>query len=302
MNRFEVHARIPELLAPLKSLARNLWFAWHPEAVSLFQRIDRGLWRECGHNPLLLLSRVEANRLETLARDPGFLSEMERVVEAFEAYINPVAGFTFGLDRPFEARVAYFSPEFGLSESIPVYSGGLGVLAGDHLKSASDLGIPLVGVGLLYHEGYFRQYLNADGFQQEAYPRTDFFHLPIDPVLDKAGSPVRVEIPLAEHTVRVGAQRLMVGRVPLYLLDTNLEENPPEFREIYGQISTGRCEMHPPEIVLGVGGFRLLSAIGRRRILPHERGHSAFSALERMRTRRAGPPSTPRNGARHDRL
>ena len=285
MERFEVHARLPKALAPLERIARNLWFAWHPEAVTLFQRIDRGLWSSTSHNPLLLLSRVEPERLAELAKDEGFVAEMERVEGELALYLKRKPAFTFGLADPFEARVGYFSPEFGLAESVPVYSGGLGILAGDHLKSASDLAIPLVGVGLLYHEGYFRQYLNADGFQQEDYPRADFFHLPIEEVRDAKGQPLRVEVPLANRTVQVAAHRLMVGRVPLYLLDTNLEENPPDLREITAKLYGGDREMRiRQEIVLGVGGVRVLTAIGEKPDVLHmNEGHSAFAALERMR-------------------
>lgn len=287
MKRFEVGPRIPEPLAPLERLAGNLWMHWQADATALFQRMDPVLWRKVHHNPLLLLARIDPARLEALAADRGFLAEVERVVARFDGYLENPPRFSFGLEAPLEGRIAYFSPEFGLAEFIPVYSGGLGVLSGDHLKSASDLGVPLVGVGLLYREGYFRQYLNADGYQQEAYPRVELFHLPLEPVLGPDGKPVRVEVPLAERKVAVTAHRLRVGRVPLYLLDSHLEENDEDLRGITAKLYGGDREMRiRQEMVLGVGGVRLLEAIGEAPDVLHmNEGHSAFAALERMRAK-----------------
>src|SRR5262249_54870713 len=181
--------------------------------------------------------------------------------------------------------IAYFSAEFGIHESVPVYSGGLGVLSGDHLKSASDLGLPLVGVGLMYREGYFRQYLTVDGWQQERYPENDFFNLPLVPELQKDGSPVLVSVQLPGREVHMRVWRIQVGRVPLYLLDTTIPQNSPEDRTITARLYGGDNDMRiRQEIVLGVGGVRALRALGRKPTVCHmNEGHSAFCGLERIR-------------------
>src|SRR5438105_3176242 len=183
---------LPERLRPLQKLAYNLWWCWHAEAVELFRRVNPDLFEALDHSPIRLLGATEQSRYDELEQDDGFLAHMDRVEESLDRYLAAPTWFgeTFEFDEA--ARVAYFSAEFGIHESIPVYSGGLGVLAGDHLKSASDLGVPLVGVSLMYREGYFRQYLNADGWQQERYPENDFFNLPLILEVDDAGRPVLV--------------------------------------------------------------------------------------------------------------
>ncbi|MFQ3650373.1 MAG: DUF3417 domain-containing protein [Gemmataceae bacterium] len=189
---FVVQPRLPERLAALHKLAYNLWMTWNPEATALFRRIDRELWKETDHSPVKLLGRVPQARYEQLARDEGFLAFLDRVEAQFDAYMNTRSTwFTENYSGP-SPTIAYFSAEFGLHESVPVYSGGLGVLSGDHLKSASDLGLPLVGVGLMYREGYFRQYLTVDGWQQERYPENDFFNLPLIAEQNEAGEPLTV--------------------------------------------------------------------------------------------------------------
>src|SRR5262249_53190868 len=182
-------------------------------------------------------------------------------------------------------RMAYFSAEFGIHESVPIYSGGLGLLAGDHLKSASDLGLPLVGVGLMYREGYFRQYLNVDGWQQERYPENDFFNLPLIPETKQDGTPLLVAAPLPGREVQCRVWRIQVGRVPLYLLDTNIPQNSPEDRTITGRLYGGDNDMRiRQEIVLGIGGVRALRALGKPPTVCHmNEGHSAFCGLERIR-------------------
>jgi starch phosphorylase len=224
--------------------------------------------------------------LEQLLRDDGFLAHMDRVEEHFDRYMSSSTWYqeTYGDSSP--CRVAYFSAEFGIHESIPVYSGGLGVLAGDHLKAASDLGIPLVGVGLMYREGYFRQYLNVDGWQQERYPENDFFNLPLIPETKKDGSPLLVTAPLPGREVQCRVWRIQIGRVPLYLLDTNIPQNSPEDRTITARLYGGDNDMRiRQEIVLGIGGVRALRALDKPPSVCHmNEGHSAFSGLERIRT------------------
>ncbi len=282
---FSVLARLPERLKPLEELASNLWFSWHHEIGNLFRRMDAELWESSKHNPVYMLGAISQERLEELADDAGFLAQTDRLYEELERYVSvqpsPVPEAQ-DLDR---FCVAYFSAEFGLAECLPIYSGGLGVLAGDHLKSASDLNFPVVGIGLFYHEGYFQQYLNADGWQQEAYPENDFSTMPVQLMRDENGRPIMVDVFIRSDSVKVQIWRVMVGRVPLYLLDTNVRENPAEHRYITSRLYGGDWEMRlRQEIVLGIGGVRALQALGIEPSAYHmNEGHSAFSALERIR-------------------
>src|SRR5688500_4536450 len=232
IRTYTVLPSLPEQLQPLHKLAYNLWWCWNADAVALFRRVNPDLFEALDHSPIRLLSSTDQARFEELANDDGFLAHMERVCESFDHYMNASTWFqeTFAADAT--ARVAYFSAEFGIHESVPVYSGGLGVLAGDHLKSASDLGIPLMGVSLMYREGYFRQYLNVDGWQQERYPENDFFTLPLILELGADGEPLLVPAPLPGRDVLLKIWRIQVGRVPLYLLDANIPQNRPEDRAI----------------------------------------------------------------------
>lgn len=289
---FTVLPRLPEKLQALQKLAYNLWWCWNHEAVGLFRRIDAELFEKVNHNPVKLLSQAGQERLELLANDEGFLAHLHRVEVTFDVYLNASTWYqdrrgTKQSDTPpkQEPCVAYFSAEFGLNESVPVYSGGLGVLAGDHLKAASDLGIPLVGVGLMYREGYFRQYLNVDGWQQERYPENDFFHLPLIPETNEEGAPILVSVDLPGRQVLSRIWRLQVGRVPLYLLDTNIPQNNPEDREITSRLYGGDRDMRiKQEMILGIGGVRALNAIGKPPTVCHmNEGHSAFCGLERIR-------------------
>ncbi|QYJ16532.1 Glycogen phosphorylase [Rubrobacter xylanophilus DSM 9941] len=270
-------ARIPEPLGRLPELAYNLLWSWRPEISGLFARLDGELWEGSGHNPVLLLRHTR--NLEAAAGDGGFLAAYERALEALEGYLGaPIRG-----DLP--GPVAYFSAEFGLHESLPVYSGGLGVLAGDHLKSASDLGIPMVGVGILYSEGYFRQRIGADGRQQEVYEALDPGKLPVRPLLDGEGREVRIGVELPGRGLLLRVWRLEVGRVPLLLLDANVPENAPEDRSITARLYGGGPRTRiAQELVLGVGGVRALRAAGFSPAVFHmNEGHAAFSGLERMR-------------------
>ncbi len=270
---------MPEALEPLREIAYNLWWAWNRDAVDLFQRLDPDLFDATYHNPIEMLGRVAQARLDDAAQDEGFISHMERVWRELQDYLQ----CTPALDQ--QPVIAYFSMEFGLTEAMPIYSGGLGVLSGDHLKTASDMSMPLVGVGLLYQEGYFRQYLNADGWQQETYPTNDFYNMPIRLERNAEGQPLTVSVRYPEREVAAQIWRVQVGRTRLYMLDTNIEANAPEDRPITSKLYAGDKELRiRQEILLGVGGLRALQAVGIEPTVCHmNEGHSAFLGLERIR-------------------
>lgn len=282
--KYQVVPRFPAGLESLRRLSYNLCFSWKDDIRAIFQRIDPALWRVCGENPVLMLGLVSQDRLEELAKDQGFVAQLERVSGDFERYLSQPRVQTMDYSAEGRVQVAYFSAEFGLAVCLPVYSGGLGVLAGDHLKSASDLNVPLVGIGLLYQEGYFSQYLSSDGWQMETYPVNDFGNIPVERVFDAEGRPVNVAVQFKGQPVDVAVWRADVGRVPLYLLDTNVETNPPDVRQTTAQLYGGDREMRiRQEIVLGIGGVRTLKALGIEPTVIHmNEGHSAFSALERI--------------------
>jgi starch phosphorylase len=262
-----------------------MWWCWSHEAVFLFRRVEDDLFESVENSPVKLLGALEQSRVEQLLRDDGFLIHMDRVDEALKRYMTGTTWFQETYPAAGDFRVAYFSAEFGIHESLPIYSGGLGVLAGDHLKAASDLGLPLVGVGMMYREGYFRQYLNVDGWQQESYPENDFFNLPLVPELRGDGSPLLINIPFPGREVWARIWRIQVGRVPLYLLDTNIVQNSPDDRQITGRLYGGDNDMRiRQEMILGIGGVRALRALGKVPTVIHmNEGHSAFSGLERIR-------------------
>jgi len=285
---FVVIPSLPPRLSFLRELAYNLWWCWNHDAIDLLRRIDRPLWQEIGMNPVKLLGTTPQRRLEELAQDDGFLAHLDRVENSFRRYMSGSHWYSRTRARMMkdpEYKIAYFSLEYGLTESVPIYSGGLGVLAGDHLKSCSDLGIPLIGVGLLYLRGYFRQYLNADGWQQEIYPETDVYNLPLVPALDAEGKQVRVEINLGDRILHARTWRIEVGRLPLLLLDTNVPENLPHDREVTASLYGGGADVRiRQEILLGIGGLRALKALGIEPTVCHmNEGHSAFLALEQIR-------------------
>ncbi|MFO0881464.1 MAG: alpha-glucan family phosphorylase [Gemmataceae bacterium] len=288
IRTFTVLPQIPTRLQALHRLAYNVWMTWNPDAIALFRRIDSDLWEAVDHSPVRLLGAVDQNHLEALQNDDGFLSHMERVEEEFDAYLNASTWYQeeCTASAPPHFVIAYFSAEFGLHESVPVYSGGLGVLSGDHLKSASDLGLPLVGVGLMYREGYFRQYLTVDGWQQERYPENDFFNMPLVAEHAPDGSPLVIGVPFPQREVFARVWRLQVGRIPLYLLDTNIARNSPEDRLITARLYGGDHDMRiRQEIMLGIGGLRALQALGKSPTVCHmNEGHSAFCVLERIRS------------------
>ncbi|MBN1890528.1 MAG: alpha-glucan family phosphorylase [Thermoflexales bacterium] len=283
---YNVAPSLPAQLEPLRELAYNVLWSWDHELLELFIRMDRDLWEKTNHNPMLLLGSIKQDRLNSTARDDAFLAQLERAWEHYLEYMNPPSNWCQRVPgMPCEPFVAYFSAEFGLTECLPNYSGGLGVLSGDHLKSASDLGLPLVGVGLLYQQGYFRQYLNADGWQQESYPENDFFTLPVRPERDADKTPITISIEYPWGPVYAQIWRVQVGRIPLYLLDANIEANAPSDRDITDQLYGGDREMRiKQEIMLGIGGYRALQAVGMQPMICHiNEGHAAFLALERCR-------------------
>ena len=280
---FRVEPALPEALQPLRDIAHNIWWSWNPAAIELFRRTDDVLW-EAHRNPVLLLASADPARLAELADDPGYLALLDQVAGELADYLASRTWHDGAQSGTESGAVAYFSMEFGLAECLKLYSGGLGVLAGDHLKAASDLGLPLVGVTLLFQQGYFEQYLNVDGWQQERYPVNDFSMLPIEPVTTTDGEQLRVHLRLSGADVAVAVWRCQVGRVALYCLDTNLPENERELRDITDQLYGGDQKLRiRQEIVLGIGGIRALHAMGIQPEVCHiNEGHAAFSSLERI--------------------
>jgi starch phosphorylase len=285
VQTFSVTPRLPDSLSPLRDLAFNIAWCWSSEAVRLFRRLDPTLWEETYHNPVRMLGEISQERLYTVADDAGFKAHMNRVRSQMERYLTEDRWFQRSHSDGFQCTTAYFSAEFGLTECVPIYSGGLGILAGDHLKSASDLGLPLVGVGLLYQKGYFQQYLNADGWQQERYPVNDFYTMPVSFVTAPDGNPVLVDLQFPGRVVRARLAKVLVGRVPLYLLDANIPQNSAADRNITGELYGGDLERRiQQEIILGIGGVRVLKSIGIDPVVCHmNEGHSAFLGLEQIR-------------------
>ena len=285
VREFTIVPSLPEILEPLRQVAYNMWWTWNPPAADLFRRLDVDLWRATGHNPVMLLSQVSQERLEQTARDDAYVAQLCRVMDSFYVYHHSRTWFEDNYPNQRDQLVAYFSFEFGLHESMPIYSGGLGVLAGDHLKSASDLGIPLVAVGLAYRQGYFTQQLTEDGWQLESYPTYDLHEWCATPVRDELGHLVKITVPLGTQTLAAAVWLVRVGRVKLYLLDADLPENSPELRAITARLYGGDASMRVrQEILLGVGGMRALRAVGLQPNVCHmNEGHAGFLALERIR-------------------
>lgn len=287
LRTFRVVPALPEALTRLRELAYNFWWSWNGDASDLFGRLDPGLWDEVRCNPVQVLDHISQDRLDEAAADPAYLAELRRVLTAFDAYMSREAWFQKAHAEFGDGPIVYFSMEFGIHECLPTYAGGLGILAGDHLKSSSDLGLPLIGVGLLYRQGYFQQRLTTDGWQLEEYPSLDFYQIPASRVEEEGGRPVTIQLRIGPNEVRVQVWRVRVGRVSLYLLDTDIPENAPEDREITHRLYGGRPEMRlRQEILLGIGGLRALDAMG---IHPHvchmNEGHAAFLAVARIRQR-----------------
>lgn len=284
LRRFTVIPRLPPALERLRDIAYNLWWSWSPVGEDLFSRLDPDLWEAVHGNPIELLARVEQPRLDELAGDDAFTSQLDSAWQTFQRYMQREGWFARTFPEAAGARLAYFSMEYGIHECLPIYSGGLGVLAGDHLKTASDLGLPLVGVGLAYAEGYFRQVLNTDGWQGERYPINDWRRMPVSPVSDASGSRLVIRVQYPHAVVLAQLWKIQVGRVPLLLLDSNVEQNSPADRSITGPLYGGDQEFRVrQEIMLGIGGIHALEAMGLSPTVCHmNEGHSAFLALERI--------------------
>ena len=276
-----VKPKIPAALAPLEEIAHNLWLSWNFEAIMLFIRLDYDVWLQSDQNPAKMLGMVSQERYDQMAQDDSYLAALKEVSDKFEHYKRCETWYK----GSHEEKIAYFSMEYGLDVSLPVYSGGLGILSGDHMKTASDMGLPLVGVGLLYRQGYFKQYLNPDGFQQESYPENDWYNMPVHRCLDSKNEPIRIAVDMAGRLVAAQIWEVKVGRSSLYLLDTNIEENGPDERLITATLYGGDKEMRiRQELLLGVGGIRALRALGINPAVTHmNEGHSAFLGLERIR-------------------
>ena len=287
IRTFSVIPSLPPEIEALRQVAYNLRWAWSHDSVELFRRLDRDLWESTGHNPVLMLGTIDQEKLDAAGRDDAFLAHLERVSANLNSYLQSDVSWFQKLSTMAERPlVAYFSAEFGLTECLSIFAGGLGILAGDHLKSASDLGIPLIGVGLLYQQGYFRQYLNQAGWQQESYENNDFHNLPLSPVGRDDGKQLVIQVEFPGRSVFAQVWRAQVGRVPLYLLDTNIAQNERvEDRDITDQLYGGDREMRiKQEIMLGIGGYRALESLGLEPTVYHmNEGHSAFLGLERIR-------------------
>lgn len=282
----EVNPQIPERLERLEELANNLWYSWDRPTQGLFASLSHPLWQATNHNPKAFLKRADQKRLAATGENPVFLGALNRVVSSYDTYHEmPNMAHVHGHQFKSDDLIAYFCAEFGFHESLPIYSGGLGILAGDHCKAASDMGLPFIGVGLLYRQGYFQQTLSADGHQHAIYNDSDFDDLPISPVLDANGQAVLIDVDFPERMVQVKVWEVKVGHVRLILLDTWLPQNSDHDREIthrlYGGDKSTRIEQ---EILLGVGGVRALAALGLKPTVWHvNEGHAAFLILERIR-------------------
>lgn len=289
MLRFEheiLFTPCPERIARLRELAYNLWWTWHPEAQDLYRSIDPELWELVYHNPVEFLRDVRQRKLEAAANDPAYLKRYDAVLKSFDSYMSAKkTWFSKNYPDAKDTLIAYFSAEFGLHESLPIYSGGLGILSGDHIKEASDMGIPLVGVGFIYPQGYFRQRLDQSGWQFAEYNKLNFADVPALPALDPEGREVVVEVELPGRTIYAKVYKFQVGRNQLLLMDTDIHPNSPQDRELSARLYGGDQEMRiSQELVLGVGGVRALRRLGYKPTVWHmNEGHSAFLVLELCR-------------------
>jgi starch phosphorylase len=285
VRSFTVLPALPEALKDLEFVTQNLFWSWNHECVALFKRIDNNLWAACGHNPVKLLGSISQLKLEALAKNQGFLGELKSVARKLRTYLEAPRWYDQVCSSEDKPIIAYFSAEFGIHESLPIYAGGLGILAGDHVKSASDLGVPLVGIGLMYQKGYFHQYLNVDGWQQEVYTENDFYNMPIELVCKESGRPLTISVEYPGRCVLAQIWCASVGRVKVYLLDTNIEANALADRMITSSLYGGDRELRiRQEIMLGIGGLKALSTMGISPTVCHmNEGHAAFMTLERIR-------------------
>ena len=282
-NRITVNPQLPKRIEKLSEVANNLWWSWNTEFLRLFQKIDKDLWEDSNKNPVKFLKRVSQEKLEEASKNIFFLKEYDRVIDNFDAYINSKnTWFSKNYAKNKDDLIAYFSAEYGLDQTIPIYSGGLGILSGDHLKSASDLGIQLVAVGLLYKNGYFNQKINGFGEQETEYKNIDLFDLPINPVKDEKGEDLIIHVKFPKRRLYLKVWQINVGRVKLYLLDSDIEKNNEEDRDVTLRLYGGDQEMRiRQEIVLGMAGVNLLKTLGLNPTVYHmNEGHSSFLTLE----------------------
>jgi starch phosphorylase len=280
------HFSIPRRISRLGELAYNLWWTWNPDAQRLFSRIDKELWESTYHNPVRFLRQVERSRLNSVTNNRYFLEFYDRIMRAFDQYMGAEeTSFTRKHPELRNRLVAYFSMEFGLHETLPIYAGGLGVLSGDHVKEASDLGLPFVAIGFFYTEGYFTQHITEDGWQEARYTVHPFEELPVLPVIDENNQPLTISVELPGREVFARLWEIHVGRVPLYLLDTNIEENTTADRALTSRLYSSDLDLRIiQEIILGIGGVRALRVMGYNPSVWHmNEGHSAFLILERIR-------------------
>ncbi|MGE0814323.1 MAG: alpha-glucan family phosphorylase [Vicinamibacterales bacterium] len=284
MERFAIP--FPARIHRIGELATDVWWSWHPAARELFRRLDLTTWRSTAHNPARMLRTLGADVLQRAAADPAFVAMYDAAIASLDAVRQPQSSWWAAEGPDLQGRaIAYFSAEFALHQSLPIYAGGLGVLAGDHCKEASDLGLPLVGVGFMYPQGYFHQRVSSDGWQQEHYERINWADAPIETAITPDGRPCITAVPIGERTVLAAVWRVRVGHVRLYLLDTDLEENAPWDRELSARLYGGDRETRiQQEVVLGIGGVRVLRAMGIEPAVWHlNEGHAAFVVLQRIR-------------------
>lgn len=285
VKQFLVLPKLPEQITALQEMSQNLWYSWNWDLVKLFIRLNAEMWEECYQNPVEMLSKLPQDTLEKAAADDGFIASLNRVYNKYQEYLASKKWFNKTHPDYADKKIAYFSLEYGLDTGLPVYSGGLGILSGDTLKSATDLGLPMVAVGLLYRYGYFRQFLSSDGWQQEKYEENDWYHMPVQPVKNEKEEPLKIQIELDGSPVFVQIWKVSVGEIPLYLLDTNIPENPSKYREITSVLYGGDKDMRiRQEIVLGIGGIKAIKALGIKPSIYHlNEGHAWFLTLERIR-------------------
>jgi len=277
---------LPERIAGLGELACNLWWSWHPQARDLFKIIDSTTWKQSSHNPVKMLHDIDKETLDRAAQNSHFLRHYDAVIARFRSEMRSLGGwFPNHVQNPAGLPIAYFSAEFGLHHSLPFYAGGLGFLAGDFLKESSDLSVPVIGIGFMYPGGYLRQRVSPDGWQSSESQFLDKDQAPISRVMDREGKPLVVRVPVIEPPIYVGVWKLRIGKVHLYLMDTDIEANDPWNRSISARLYVGDAEQRlRQEIVLGIGGARVLSAIGIKNYILHlNEGHPAFAILERTR-------------------
>ena len=282
-NRITVNPQLPKEISKLSEIANNLWWSWNTEYLRLFKKIDKDLWESIGKNPVKFLKLVSQEKLEKVSKDQKFLEEYNVIANNYENYINSKnTWFSKNYPKNENNLIAYFSAEYGLDETIPIYSGGLGILSGDHLKSASDLGLPFVAVGMLYKEGYFIQKLNKYGEQENNYIKADLNNLPIEAVKDSEGKDLKITVDYPERKLYLKVWKINVGRIKLYLMDSDIEENSEEDRKVTLQLYGGDQDMRiKQEIVLGMGGVKLLKTLGLNPTVYHmNEGHSSFLTLE----------------------